>query len=249
MLTLGLTGAFVFLGYVVFGLTGFGASVVAIPLIAQVIPLKLAVPMMLIMDLVAGIFVGARNNRDVDRPELKALVLWILLGMVVGLTLLVSAPEPVLLVALGIFAVFQSTRNLLLRPNHQAIASAWRIAYGSIGGAFTSLFGTGGPIYAMYLSRRIPNEAQRRATLALLIWFTSFARLALFIVAGLMWQPSLFRLVLVCLPLCLLGAYSGSAIRKRLQTHHLNRLVWVIVGLAGLSLLARYLPKAFALLG
>jgi hypothetical protein len=248
LLTLGLTGAFVFLGYVVFGLTGFGASVVAIPLIAQVIPLKLAVPMMLIMDLVAGIFVGARNNRDVDRGELKALVLWILLGMVVGLTLLVSAPEPILLVALGLFAVFQATRNLALRPNHGPIQTGWRIVYGSIGGAFTSLFGTGGPIYAMYLSRRIPLEAKRRATLALLIWFTSFARLALFLVAGLMWQPQLFTLVLVCLPLCLLGAYSGSAIRKRLQVHHLNRLVWVIVGLAGISLLIRYIPAAMLLI-
>jgi uncharacterized membrane protein YfcA len=153
-----------------------------------------------------------------------------------------------LLVALGIFAVFQATRNLVLSPNKNAIHPGWRIAYGGIGGAFTSLFGTGGPIYAMYLSRRISSEAQRRATLALLIWFTSFARLALFIIAGLMWQPALFQLVLVCLPLCLLGAYSGSAIRKRLHVNHLNRLVWVIVGLAGLSLLARYLPASIALM-
>jgi uncharacterized protein len=165
--------------------------------------------------------------------------------MILGLTLLVNASEPILLVTLGLFAVFQATRNILFKPSHAAIHPGWRIFYGSVGGAFTSLFGTGGPLYVIYLGRRIREEAQRRATLAVLIWFTAFARLALFLIAGLMWQPGLFSLIAVCLPLCLLGAYSGSRLRRRLKVHHLNQFVWVVVGVAGVSLLLRYGPKAF----
>lgn len=246
MLTLGLSGAIVFLGYIAFGLTGFGSSIIAIPLLAQIIPLKLAVPMMLLMDMVAGFFVGAKNSRDIDRAELKGLAPWIALGMIAGLPLLVNAPEPILLAVLGVFAIVQAVRNLFFKPSYATIHVGWRIVYGSIGGVFTSLFGTGGPLYVVYLGRRIREEARRRATIAVLIWLTAFARLVLFMAAGLMWQPELFTLITVCLPLSLLGAYSGSRLRRRLKVSHLNQMVWVIVGVAGVSLLIRYSPGILA---
>ena len=100
MLTLFFTASFVFLGYLVYGLTGFGASIVALPLIAQFIPLKLAVAMMLAMDLVAGFLFGLKNRRDVDLREVKPLLPWMVIGMILGVTLLVQAPESALLVHL-----------------------------------------------------------------------------------------------------------------------------------------------------
>ena len=41
--------------YTVVGLTGFGASMVAMPMLVHLLPLKLALPMMLIYDLVGGV--------------------------------------------------------------------------------------------------------------------------------------------------------------------------------------------------
>lgn len=239
MVEFGLSGAFVFLGYVVYGLTGFGASVVAIPLIAQILPLKLAVPMMLLMDIAAGFFVGLRNKREIARPELTAVVPWVALGMVLGVTFLINMPEQTLLLILGIFATFQSIKNLFFKPSHSPLGSNWRVFFGTVGGLFTSLYGVGGTIYAIYFGHRIPTESQRRATLAFLIWLTGLGRLVLFLIAGLLIQDELPVLAAICLPLCLLGVYCGSQLRKRLHLHHLNKAVWVIVGIAGLSLLAR----------
>ena len=36
-------------GYTVFGLTGFGSAVVAVPILAHVLPLQVAVPLMLLL--------------------------------------------------------------------------------------------------------------------------------------------------------------------------------------------------------
>lgn len=63
MLTLFLTACFVFLGYLTYGLTGFGASIVALPLIVQFVPLKIAVALMLAMDLVAGFLFGLKKPK------------------------------------------------------------------------------------------------------------------------------------------------------------------------------------------
>ena len=65
--TLAATALIVALAYVVYGLTGFGASIVAIPLLAHIFPLRFAVPMMLLFDLGAGLLLGWRHHRIVDR--------------------------------------------------------------------------------------------------------------------------------------------------------------------------------------
>ena len=49
------------LAYAVFGLTGFGASIVAMPLLVMVFPLRFAVPMMLLFDFTAGLSIALRN--------------------------------------------------------------------------------------------------------------------------------------------------------------------------------------------
>lgn len=238
-----LCGALVFLGYTIYGLTGFGASIVAIPLLAQVISLKTAVPLMLLMDLVAGAFMGVRNQRDVARNELKIMFAWMVVGMAVGVTLLVKAPENWLLILLGLFALTQSARNLIFKPRTDPISALWGGIYGTVGGVFTSLFGTGGPIYAIYLARRVHEESRRRATLAMLIWISSFARLILFLAAGLLLSNELWMLALVTVAFSLAGIWTGSHIRKKLSHVHLNQVMWLVVGLAGLLLLARNVPS------
>lgn len=242
LLTTITAGLPIFLAYLVYGLTGFGPSIVAVPLLVLTLPVKVAVPLILLMDLVAGIFVGVRNKHHVAKKELQILLMWMAVGMFIGVVVLVNAPEHFLLILLGAFALFQSVRNLFFQINPEPISQKWAALYGPIGGIFTALFGTGGPIYVVYLSRRITEEAARRATMATLIWFSSFARLALFFAAGLMLAPELWQLAALCLPFCLVGAYAGSRIRRKLSLHHLNKIIWIVIGIAGITLLARHLP-------
>ena len=51
--------------YVIFGLTGFGSTVVAVPLLALVLPLKFAVPLMMMLDLAATFLLGARIRKGI----------------------------------------------------------------------------------------------------------------------------------------------------------------------------------------
>jgi len=116
-LILFLTACCVFLGYLVYGLTGFGASIVALPLIVQFVPLKLAVAMMLAMDLVAGILFGLKNRGDVNFSEARSLLIWMGVGMVLGVTLLIQAPESLLL-CLEVLPYFKAPVTYCLDPKH-----------------------------------------------------------------------------------------------------------------------------------
>ena len=103
------------LGYVVYGLTGFGSSIVAVPLLALFFPLRFAVPMMLVFDLLTGLLLGLQHRHRLSRAELLRLLPIVVVGMVAGVTLLVRVPERWLLLGLGAFVVAYAAWSLLQR--------------------------------------------------------------------------------------------------------------------------------------
>ena len=61
---------------------------VAVPILAQFMPLSVAVPLVVLFDLACTALVGGRNWRQVSRVELARLFPWMLLGIFLGVTLL-----------------------------------------------------------------------------------------------------------------------------------------------------------------
>jgi uncharacterized membrane protein YfcA len=227
--------------YVVFGLTGFGSSVTAMPILVQFMPLRTAVPLMLICDLCAALLLGMKNREAVDRKELLRLVPFMLLGMLLGVTLLMKAPERPLLLLLGAFVLAYSAWSLWFRPAFRRIPAAWSAPLGTIGGVFTALFGTGGPIYTIYLARRLEDKAALRATISTLIFCSGLARLVLFVGAGLYAQHDVLPLAALLLPCALAGLYIGSRLHNRLPVQRVAQVTWGLLILGGLGLIARNL--------
>jgi uncharacterized membrane protein YfcA len=237
--TVVLLALIIVLAYTVFGLTGFGSSITAMPLLVQVIPLKMAVPLMLIFDLCSGLLLGLRNRRVVDRKELLRLVPFMLVGMAIGVIALVKVPERWLLLVLGAFILAYSAWSLLLKHDPKPLRTGWSVPLGMVGGIFTALFGTGGPIYTIYLARRLDDKAVLRATISTLIFMTGLARLVLFSSAGLYKQNSLVWLAAVLLPCAMAGLFIGNRLHSRLPAQRVVQLIWVILIAGGVSLVVR----------
>lgn len=237
--TLLAAAAVVTLAYTVYGLTGFGASMVAIPLLAQWLPLRTAVPMMLLFDLAAGLLLGLKNRHKIDRPELLRLTPFLLVGMVAGVYLLARAPERWLLGVLGLFALFYAGWNLLRKATTTPAAPGWAVPAGLVGGAFTAMYGTGGPLYASYLARRLTDKDVLRASVATLIFGAGWLRLALFAASGFYAQSGIFTLAALLLPAAFSGYFIGSRLHARLSAAQAFKAVWLLVSAAGAGLLWR----------
>ncbi|GAP37486.1 sulfite exporter TauE/SafE family protein [Piscinibacter sakaiensis] len=235
------TAAIVALAYTVYGLTGFGSSIVAVPLLAQFYPLRFVVPMVLLFDLAAGLILGLRNRHRLSRAELLRLLPWLCVGMVAGVTLLVQVPERVLLGALGAFTLLFALWSLLNRRPVRPVSARWAAPAGLAGGAVTALYGTGGPIYTLYLARRLDDAAVFRATIGVLIFVTAAIRLALFSGTGLYAQPGLLALALAMAPAALAGFLLGSRLHARLDRAQAMRVVWSLLIVSGTGLLVRAL--------
>ena len=227
------------LAYTVFGLTGFGSTVIAVPLLAHLVPLKFAVPLVLLLDAVFGVWAGVRFRRHAQYREIGILLPFLAIGMVAGVTMLVSADERVLLGVLGACVLGYGIYCLAQPIKTAQISRAWAVPLGALGGVFSAMFGTGGPVYVAYLSGRIRDKSELRASIASVLVLTITLRFALFGFAGLLWQDGLWLAWILLLPVGALGVWLGNRLHHRLSGADILRLVYGLLVLSGASLIAR----------
>lgn len=235
---LGMAAA-VLAAYTVFGLTGFGSAMVAVPILVQFVPLSFAVPLVLLLDLISTLALGARNRKHMSRPEVLRLAPGMIAGIALGVTLLVGMPARPLLLFLGVFVLANSAWSLLAPPARQPVGRLWAIPAGVVGGIFGALFGTGGPVYTIYLARRLDDMTVFRATISCVILMSALVRLSAFAGAGLLLQPGLLVCGLALLPFCAAGLWAGNRLHGSWPAQRIKQVLFGVLALGGLGVIAR----------
>ena len=231
------------LAYVVFGLAGFGTALVAGPVLAHLVPVATIVPLLALLDCVAATMNVVRDGRAAEAAELRRIVPAMALGSLAGAALLLWARPDALLLALGLFAVGYALYQLSgVKPARPWPArAAW--PFGLIGGVFSALFGSGGFLYAIYLSGRITATERFRVTQSALIGLSTLTRVVLFLLAGVYADRDLLLLALLLAPAMWAGSTLGRRIGLRLSRAQFLRLVSLVVLGSGLTLVWRFLAR------
>jgi len=229
--------------YCVFGFTGSGSTVLALPLLAHFLPLKFAVPLLMLLDLAASLAVSTRGRGVVRRDEFGRVLPFLVVGVVLGLTLLIQLPEAPLLVALGVFLVCYAAWCLRPRGAPLGLSRAWAAPIGVASGALSALFGTGGVLTTLYFTGRLSDKDELRATSAAAVLVNSLTRLVLFGATGLLTQEGLLWSALALLPGVLFGLFVGQRLHASAAPAGVLRAVYAVLLVAGVSLLARYAPS------
>ena len=231
--------AIAFLGALVFGITGFGAALVTIPLATHLVPLKFALALYVVVDLGAALMVGLENPKNAVRSEWVRLVPMILVGTALGVTLLVNLPRAAGMLLLGLFVLGFALFSLVRRASSRMISPRWAWIAGVAGGITSTLFGAGGPPYAIYLSQRGLTKEQFRATLGLATLTSISLRLIAFAATGLLLDPQVWLAALGAVPAGLFGIWLARRIYLRISRELLMRGVWLLLLASGASLISR----------
>jgi len=230
-----------FLGALVYGITGFGAALVAMPLATQFVPLPFALAVFVLLDMANSLRLGLEAPQHVVRGEVVRLVPMILAGTVLGVTALVNLPRRGGMLALGAFVVSFALYSLVSRRPRGRLGRGWAWPAGLAGGITSAMFGAGGPPYAIYLSQRDLSKESFRATLAATSIASIALRLAAFALTGLMSNPKVWVAALIALPAAWLGISLASRLFRRLPRETLMRVVALMLLASGGSLILRAL--------
>jgi uncharacterized membrane protein YfcA len=230
-----------FAGAVVYGITGFGAALVTIPLATHLVPMPFALAMFAVVDLVNALRVGLENPRLAVKAEVARMAPMIVVGVILGVTALVNLPRKAGMLALGVFVILYALYSLGRRARMGTVGSRWAYVAGLAGGITSTLFGAGGPPYAIYLSHRPLSKDEFRATLTLTTVASISLRVVAFIVTGLLLDLKAWIAAAIAVPAGLAGLAVARHIFRRVSRETLTRLVALMLLASGASLIARAL--------
>ena len=228
-----------FLGALIFGITGFGAALVTIPLATHFVSLKFALALFVLVDLGAALSVGLENPKNAVRAEWTRLVPMILAGTALGVTLLVNLPRDTGMLLLGLFVLGFGVYTLLPHGRSRVIAPGWAWLAGLAGGITSTVFGAGGPPYAIYLSQRGLTKEQYRATMGFATMTSISVRAVAFTLTGILLVPDVWQNALAAVPAGLAGIWVARKMFVRISRDMLLRVVAALLVVSGISLISR----------
>lgn len=223
------------LAYLIRGVTGFGSGLVAVPLLAMILPLSVVVPVIALLDFFASLSHGIGNRRTIQWKEIVTLLPFSLLGVLLAIYALKTVDANLLGIGLAVFVIGYAFYSLFSSEQTTQISKFWAIPSGGMGGMINSLFGTGGPFYVIYLRLRALSKPQLRATISMILLLDGIGRLIGYGAAG-FFTPSALLLVTAGLPLGGLALYVGGNIQTDLSPRLFQGAVSALLLVSGIAL-------------
>lgn len=235
--TLLLTISVLFVAAFVRSALGFGDALVAMPLLALLVGLQVATPVVALAASTIGITILLGHWRSVDVRSTWRLVAASLAGIPFGLLLLKLAPEHYVKAALGVLLILYGLYSLLA-PKLPVVRSDWTAyVFGFVAGVLGGAYNTNGPPVVVYGALRGWSPEHFRATLQGCFLLTGLMILVGHGVAGL-WTREVFRLYVYSLPAILLAIYLGARLNRRIARETFSRAVYVFLVAMGAMFLS-----------
>ncbi len=166
-LTILLAGLTVLIVGVVTGYTGFAFNLLAVPLLALLIPIRDAVGIGIVISFVILTIMTLRDVGEVEWPTIRLLVGGALIGFVVGGTISVGLSEETLRIVVGSLTVVLAVYLFIKQQPKVRPRPPWlAVSAGTAAGILGSVSGMGGPPLVAYLTHAFERPQQVRATLA-----------------------------------------------------------------------------------
>lgn len=228
-------------GYTVLGLTGFGSALVIVPLLAWQWPLPEVVALTLMLDLPASLMHSGLNWRQVQWPELRRLLPGMVVGTLLGLWLSHHLSSRWPLLVLGLYVAAVGLRALRASQVQQPLSERWAAVYGTAIGVVEMLFGTAGPVVVAWLTRRLPDPHQVRASIPMVMAVAVLTVLAGMAFDGRLSQPALWQRWFLLIVPALAGVWLGHRLAHRVPVARLRQMICALLVVSGSVLAAKAL--------
>jgi uncharacterized membrane protein YfcA len=222
------------LAYTIKGLSGFGAGLIAIPLLSLVLPITIVVPAVSLLSYGGNLIQSFSLRRQASWRDLWPLMPFSALGVILAVWLLVNIDPRQLALAMGLFVIAYALYSLLPL---QGLAGSrlWAIPFGSLGGFIGALFGSSGFIYVVYLKLRPLDKAGFRASVAMGLALDGTFRISGYITSGL-FNTRVLTLVAILFPVLLLSMKAGNYLHLNISPARFNQIVSVLLMVSGVML-------------
>lgn len=222
---------------------GFGAVLIAMPMLALVLPISTAVSVTTALTAMTSVHQVSRGWHRVAWRQFAIMAFYSAIGIALGFYFFNMLDEHAMRRSLGVFLILYSVYAFATAKGSPVLPTRWRRALaagtGIAGGFLGTLFGAGvGPIYVIYFNTLYMEKEIFRVTMSTVVLLGGVARIAGYARLGL-YEGSSVWLIAIGLPLVVVGSWVGDRVVRRLDPRMFSRLVGALVFLSGIALLAK----------
>lgn len=203
---------------------GFGEALIAVPLLALIMPVEVAAPLAVLISITVSAVVLAMDWRHVHVRSAGRLVLSTLVGTPLGLLLLTRVDSAVVKACLGVLIIAFSCYSLWSRKKAALADDRLALTFGFAAGVLGGAYGMNGPPLVVYGALRGWSPRHFRATLQGYFLPASVVAMAGYWLAGL-WSPQVTHHYLVSLPVVAVAIVLGQSLHGRMDGHFFLRCV------------------------
>nr|WP_315163559.1 sulfite exporter TauE/SafE family protein [uncultured Flavobacterium sp.] len=227
----------IFTGFFVQTITGFAGALIALPFLLFVMPLPDAIGYLSIFYFISTPIHVYKEWNYIDKPLLKKLALSSFFGLLIGIIVLAYGQPVILKKALGVFIILFVLNSLKANKEMQLI-SKMKYFFGFLGGFFSGVFSTGGPLYLVIVKNETSDVKTLRATMFGVLGLITFMRIPVLAFEGILTVNQLYNSLYV-LPFFILALILGKKVYLKLNELFLKRIMLGLLFLSGIMLLIK----------
>lgn len=231
-----------FAGGFINGMAGFGAAMVAMPLVTPFVDFSVAVPSCTLIVLTLNFQVGWTFRKHIQYQYLKGIFYGALPGVILSVFILAAISENYLKAAMGAFIAAYALWSLFYEKEKQgSIHPAWGYVSGVLSSSLGMAFGFNGPPLAAYVAYcGCPAKSVKG------ILGAGFIITGIFIVLAKAVTGQVTQAVLLtyaaATPAVIVGSKLGILLSSRLTENSFRKLLFVALAAMGLNIVWSVVP-------
>lgn len=214
------------------GLTGFGFSLVSVPILVAILTPRTVIPVVLLLSVLLNLQLYIHVRKAADLRRIAPLVVTGIASMPVGTWLLVRLDVAVIKLVVGVVILIFSLAFLTGFRRESENERLGLSLVGLASGTLNGMISMSGPPVILFLTNQGVAKQAFRASLITYFLFLNLATVPVFLAGGLL-SGQVLKYALASVPALILGAYTGNRLVHRIPEHHFRTVVLLVVIIAG----------------
>jgi len=230
-----LLGTAIFCGFFVQTVVGFAGSLIALPILLIGLKLPDAIAYISIFYLFSSISLVYKEWKNIDKSVIGKLSIPSIIGVLVGIFALTYTQPVILKRALGIFILIY-VAYVVIGKIDLKLGKKGIMLFGVVGGFFSGIFSSGGPLYVIAVKNSVEEVKIFRATMIGVLALITIVRLPSLAIGGVLNSGHL-KMSLIIFPIFILAQFLGNYFFLKINEVLFKKVLLGLLCLSGTALI------------
>ena len=230
-----LLGTAIFFGFFVQTVVGFAGALIALPILLIGLKLPDAIAYISIFYLFSSISLVYKEWKNIDKSVIGKLSIPSIIGVLVGIFALTYSQPILLKRALGVFILLY-VAYVVIGKIDLKLGNKGVMLFGVVGGFFSGVFSTGGPLYVIAIKNSVEEVKIFRATMIGVSALITIVRLPSLAIGGVLNSGHL-KMSLIIFPIFILAQFLGNHFYLKINEVLFKKVLLGLLCLSGTALI------------